>query len=141
MTSDANDTAHPVARWPVTVDAYDFGMLAHNYQPWAGRQKRDTGRFEPLRHDAPVDYSWPHAYWFPDWVTIIIARSFLDGKFFPYQIITDLEDPLRKEAAHTLWFACEEHSCAECGVSPVNSYVILTPYRDSVLVPEINTAN
>lgn len=127
MNCHAADTTHTAPRFPVTVDAYDFLQLSHDNQAWAGHQIRDNGRFEAMTGD-DVDYSWPHAYWYPDWVTVIIARSFLDGAGHGYQIISDLEDPLAESAAHTLWRPCPEHRCSRCAVAPICSYIILTGY-------------
>jgi hypothetical protein len=77
-----------------------------------------------------VDYTWSQAYWYPDWLTVITARSFLDGASHRYQIISDLADPLAESAAHTLWRPCPEHRCNQCAVAPICSYVILTGYPD-----------
>ncbi|WP_328442801.1 hypothetical protein [Amycolatopsis sp. NBC_00438] len=127
MNRTTADTTPAAPRFPVTVDAYDFLQLSHDNQAWAGQQTRTDGRFEAMTGDA-VDYSWPHAYWYPDWVTVIIARNFLDGAGHSYQIISDLEDPLAESAAHTLWRPCPEHRCNRCAVAPICSYVILTSY-------------
>ncbi|WP_410675478.1 hypothetical protein [Amycolatopsis sp. cmx-4-68] len=128
MNSTPANTTSAASRFPITVDAYDFRQLSHDNQAWAGHQTRDDDRFEPVTGEN-VDYSRPHAYWYPDWLTVIIARSFLDGAGHSYQIISDLDDPLAESAAHTLWRPCPEHRCSQCAVAPICSYVILTGYH------------
>lgn len=128
MTSPTPDTTPTPSRFPVTVDAYDFRQLSHDNRLWAGHQAREDHRFEAMT-GTDVDYdSWSQAYWYHDWVTVILARSVLDGTGHRYQIISDLDDPLAESAAHALWRPCLEHRCNRCAVAPTCSYVILTNY-------------
>ncbi|SEF38127.1 hypothetical protein SAMN05421837_11878 [Amycolatopsis pretoriensis] len=139
MNRPATDTTHAAPRLPVTVDAYDFRQLSHDHRLWAGHQSRDDHRFEAMTGD-DVDYSWPHAWWYPDWLTVIVARSFLDATGHRYQIISDLDDPLAESAAHTLWRPCPEHRCGRCAVAPICSYVILTAYPGEPPLPQRDSA-
>ncbi len=127
MNGAADSAASVTTRFPVAVEAYDFHQLSHDNKPWAGHQTRDDHRFESMTGDV-VAYSWPHAWWFHDWLTVMMARSFLNGAGHRYQIISDLDDPLAESAAHTLWRPCPRHRCSHCSVAPTCSYVILTGY-------------
>ena len=77
----------------IVMDDEDFNWLCNDKMPWAGekgwQQESREGRFSASGAGPPA-FHWKIGYWVgPDYVAVILAKSFLAAKGFPCEVIFD----------------------------------------------------
>jgi hypothetical protein len=78
----------------VRVTGDDFERMTVQRSRWRDkwRPEDDFGdRFFPVPYNPAetVSYSWHCAYWYITWGDVVLARSFLEARKQPHQIISD----------------------------------------------------
>ena len=73
----------------IKLDAFGFENLWYNSMAWAGYGddwKKQNERF--IGADS-LTYDWTWAYWFTDWVDIVIAGAFLESCNEKFSVYSD----------------------------------------------------